>query len=237
MEKLKSGVRELMLYLSMRQLEQFELYYRELINWNRKINLTAITGYEDVQVRHFLDSLTVVLATGQLSDGLRVMDIGTGAGLPGIPVKIAFPGIRLTLLEATGKKAGFLKHLKSTLSMEDMEIVTGRAEELGHDPDYRDKFDIVLCRAVAALPALVELGLPFCTSSGRMVALKKGNIDNEIQESKKAIAMLGGRLSGMVPVNIEGLRDRRCLVVIDKVGATPAEYPRRPGLPTRRPIR
>ncbi len=226
-----------MLHLSMRQLEQFELYYRELINWNRKINLTAITGYEDVQVRHFLDSLTVVLATGQLSDGLRVMDIGTGAGLPGIPVKIAFPGIRLTLLEATGKKAGFLEHLKSTLSMEDMEIVTGRAEELGHDPDYRDKFDIVLCRAVAVLPALVELGLPFCTSSGRMVAWKKGNIDNEIQESKKAIAMLGGRLSGMVPVNIEGLRDRRCLVVIDKVGTTPAEYPRRPGLPTRRPIR
>jgi 16S rRNA (guanine527-N7)-methyltransferase len=238
MEVLKAGAGELGLHLSARQIEQFETYYRELIDWNRRVNLTAITGYEEVQVRHFLDSLTVVLGAGPLGGRyLRVVDIGTGAGLPGIPLKIVFPGLRLALLEATAKKVGFLEHLVDALSLEDVEIVAGRAEELGHDSSYREKFGLVLCRAVAALPALVELGLPFNAVGGRMVAQKKGDISRELEESRRAVAILGGSIGTMVPVDIDGLRDGRCLVIVEKVSATPPEYPRRPGLPARRPLR
>jgi len=236
MEALESGARGLGLALTGQQLEQFELYYHELVDWNRKVNLTAITEYKDVQVRHFLDSLTMVLAVGP-ADGLQAIDIGTGAGLPGIPLKIVFPVLRLTLLEATAKKIKFLEHLALRLSLNNVEIVSGRAEELGHDQRYRERFDLVLCRAVAALPALVELGLPFSAVGGRLVAWKKGDISQEIEASRKAIDLLGGSFNRTVPVDIEGLRDDRCLVVIEKVGATQPNYPRRPGVPARRPIR
>ena len=236
MEALNSGARELGLSLTRQQLERFELYYRDLVDWNRKVNLTAITECEDVQVRHFLDSLTVVLATGP-PDGLKVIDIGTGAGLPGIPLKIVYPEVRLTLLEATAKKVKFLEHIVGSLVLENVEILTGRAEGLGQDRRYRERFDLVLCRAVAALPALVELGLPFSVTGGRLVAWKKGDISREIEESGKAVAVLGGSFGRTVPVDIEGLRDGRCLVVIEKVSGTPDAYPRRPGLPARHPLR
>jgi 16S rRNA (guanine527-N7)-methyltransferase len=234
---LKRGAGELGLTLTPGQIEQFETYYRELVEWNRKVNLTAITGYEDVQVRHFLDSLTVVLATDVPPDGASVIDIGSGAGLPGIPFKIVFPAVRLTLLEATAKKVRFLEHLVKTLSLRDVEILAGRAEELGHEPRCREKFDLVLCRAVASLPALVELGLPFNAVSGRLVAWKKGDVSRELEASGRAVAVLGGRISATLPVEIDGLRDGRCLVVIEKISATPGAYPRRPGLPARRPLR
>jgi 16S rRNA (guanine527-N7)-methyltransferase len=236
MEALESGARGLGLGLTRPQLERFELYYRDLVDWNRKVNLTAITEYEDVQVRHFLDSLTAVLAIG-LPDGLKAIDIGTGAGLPGLPLKIVFPGLRLTLLEATAKKVKFLEHIVARLALENVEIVAGRAEEFGHDPRYRERFDLVLCRAVAALPALAELGLPFSAVGGRLVAWKKGDIGREVEEARKAVDLLGGRISRIVPVEVEGLRDGRCLVVVEKLGATPPAYPRRPGVPARRPIR
>ena len=236
METLVSGARELELGLTPRQLEQFERYYHELVDWNRRVNLTAITGYEDVQVRHFLDSLTAVLAARSPA-GLSVIDIGTGAGLPGIPLKIAFPGLRLILLESTAKKVKFLEHLVAVLALDDIEVAKGRAEELGHDPRYRERFDLVLCRAVAALPALVELGLPFAAIGGRLVAWKKGDIGREVEESGKAVSVLGGAFGEPVNVAIDGLRDGRCLVVVEKIKATPDTYPRRPGVPARRPLR
>ncbi len=146
MEKLKSGAQKLGLHLSPEQLEQFEIYYQELIDWNRKINLTSITDYEEVQVKHFLDSLTVTLAIKQedIGKSLSVIDVGTGAGLPGIPLKILLPAIRLALLEATAKKAKFLEHLIRKLGLDDVEIVVGRAEEAAHKPQYREKFDLVI---------------------------------------------------------------------------------------------
>jgi 16S rRNA (guanine527-N7)-methyltransferase len=235
MKILESGARELGLELTPAQQGQFELYYKELIDWNRRVNLTAIVDYEEVQVKHFLDSLTAVLA-GRVLNGLKAIDIGTGAGLPGIPLKIILPGLRLTLLEATAKKVRFLEHLADTLALDSIEIINARAEEIAYDARYRGRFDLVLCRAVAALPALVELGLPFAAIGGRLVAWKKGDIRGEVEKSRKAVAVLGGAFGRMVAVDIGGLRDDRCLVVIEKVSVTPDEYPRRPGLPARRPI-
>jgi 16S rRNA (guanine527-N7)-methyltransferase len=238
MEKLKAGVKELGLGLSPAQLEQFEVYYQELIDWNKRVNLTAVTDYEEVQLKHFLDSLTVTLGynlqMGQKD--LRIIDVGTGAGLPGIPLKIVFPDIKLTLLEATAKKAGFLRHIIQKLGLDNVEVVVGRAEEIAHQPKYREKFDLVLSRAVAPLTALVELTLPLGAIGGSFIAQKKGNIDEEIGRADKAIRLLGGRLRELKKVDLAGFADERYLVIIDKLSPTPEKYPRRPGLPAKRPI-
>jgi len=237
MEKLESGAQKLGLHLSPGQLEQFEVYYSELVDWNKRINLTSITDYEEVQIKHFLDSLTVAMAINPKDAGsLRVIDVGTGAGLPGIPLKILLPDIRLTLLEATAKKAKFLLHLIDRLGLDNVEIAVGRAEEAAHKPQYREKFDLVLSRAVASLPVLVELTLPFCIAGGRFVAQKKGDIEQEVKKSEKAIAAMGGRLSEIRPIELEELGDKRYLIIINKEKSTPAEYPRRPGMPAKRPI-
>jgi 16S rRNA (guanine527-N7)-methyltransferase len=238
MEILNSGAEKLGLHLSPHQLEQFEIYYKELIDWNRRMNLTSITDYEEVQVKHFLDSLTVIPAIRppEKGRGLNVIDVGTGAGLPGIPLKIMMPDIRLVLLEATAKKTKFLQHLVTSLGLESVEIVVGRAEEAAHDVRFREKSDVVLSRAVASLPALVELTLPFCAVGGRLIAQKKGDIAGEVEKSYKAIETLGGLLREIKPVALEGLDDKRYLVIIDKVKPTPEAYPRRPGLPARKPL-
>jgi len=225
------------LQLTPQQYEQFQVYYQELIDWNRRINLTAITDYDEVQVKHFLDSLTVVLALKRpLNKGIRLIDVGTGAGIPGIPLKILLPDIRLVLLDATRKKAKFLEYITERLDLKDVEIVVGRAEEIAHRSEYRQQFDLVLSRAVAGLPTLVELTLPFCAIGGRFIAQKKGSIQAEVQSAQPAISLLGGELADVKRIDLPEFNDRRWLVVIDKIGESLPQYPRRPGIPAKRPL-
>jgi 16S rRNA (guanine527-N7)-methyltransferase len=235
MERLVVGAERLGFELSQSQLESFRLYYEELVQWNERVNLTAIKDYDEVQTRHFLDSLTVALF---LDDApYPVLDVGTGAGFPGIPAKILFPNIRLSLLESTAKKAAFLSHLVDRLGLEGVEVVTGRAEQLAHDARYRETFDVVLSRGVARLDTLAELALPFCICGGCLVAQKKGKIDAEVDAASPVIDILGGRLREVRWVTLEELDEERALVVIDKCAGTPQVYPRRPGIPKKRPIR
>lgn len=238
MEKLVAGARKLGIDITPRQLEQFQTYYRELIDWNRRVNLTRITGYEEVQVKHFLDSLTVIPALRQpaLKEGFGVIDVGTGAGIPGIPLKILLPDIKLVLLDATAKKASFLRHVKQKLGLDEVEIVVGRAEDVAHQALYREKFELVLSRAVASLTTLVELALPFCAVGGSFIAQKKGVIDLEISQASRAIGLMGGKLLRVEKVELAEFADGRWLVVIDKVSPTPPQYPRRPGIPAKRPL-
>jgi 16S rRNA (guanine527-N7)-methyltransferase len=237
MEKLSSGAAALGLPLNPRQLEQFSSYYRELLSWNRRLNLTRITDYDEVQVKHFLDSLTVILAY-PLTEGsdCRLIDVGTGAGMPGLPVKILFPEVRLVLLESVTKKTAFLHHLIEKLKLSKIEIVAGRAETVAHQPEYREGFDLVLARAVAPLATLAELTLPFCTVGGVFIGQKKGAIELELSQADRAVGLLGGRLREVRQVELAHFSEPRRLVVIDKVSPTPASYPRRAGLPAKRPL-
>ncbi|MBE9513349.1 MAG: 16S rRNA (guanine(527)-N(7))-methyltransferase RsmG [Chloroflexi bacterium] len=238
MEKLESGARKIGLQLSPRQLEQFYIYYQELVDWNKRVNLTRITGCEEVQIKHFLDSLTVSLAWPPPKTGtyLHLIDVGSGAGMPGLPLKILFPDVRLVLLEATSKKAAFLRHLVDKLELANTELVIGRAEDVAHQLNYRGNFEVVLSRGVAPLATLVELTLPFCIVGGSLIAQKKGNIEPEISQASQAISLLGGKLREVKQINLEELADERQLVIIDKVSPTPELYPRRPGIPSKRPL-
>ena len=238
MKLLESGAKKIGLSLSQEQLEQFNIYYQELLEWNRRMNLTSITDYEEVQVKHFLDSLTVTLALNQPIDSknLRIIDVGTGAGMPGLPLKLMFPDARLVLLDATTKKATFLHHIKDKLGLENVETVVGRAEEVAHLAEYRESFDIVLSRAVAPLATLAELTLPFCAVGGSFIAQKKGVIEPEVSQADRAISLLGGNLREVKKIELEELADDRYLIIIDKVSPTPEKYPRRPGMPAKRPL-
>jgi 16S rRNA (guanine527-N7)-methyltransferase len=235
MERLKAGAEKLGIELNAGQLEQFKVFYEELVDWNRQINLTAITDYEEVQLKHFLDSLTVSLVC-KPTKGKGVIDVGTGAGMPGIPLKIAFPDIKLVLLEATAKKVSFLHHIIQKLGLNGVEIIVGRAEEVAHVPRYRERFGLVLSRAVAALPTLIELTMPFCTLGGSFIAQKKGDVDGEVCRADKAISALGGKLRELKKIELAEFADERYLIVIDKIAPTPEEYPRRPGVPGKKPL-
>jgi len=239
MKKLIEGAGKLGIEFNARQVKQFELYYRELIEWNKKMNLTAITDYSSVQIKHFLDSLTITLALPQQEmqrPNFDIIDIGTGAGFPGVPLKILLSQPRLVLIEPTTKKTAFLRHIIDKLELENIEIVNSRAEEAAHLSPYREQFAVVLSRAVASLPELVELTLPFCRIGGRFIAQKKGDIDEEVNGAKKAIATLGGKLNRIKKIELDEFEDVRYMVIVDKICATPNKYPRRPGFPRRRPI-
>ena len=239
MEQLAAGAARLGYPLTSAQLSLFETYRTELMVWNEHTNLTSITDEAQVELRHFLDSLTVLLAldAGEAaSPCLRILDVGSGAGCPGVPLKIVLPQARVSLLEATGKKVRFLRHLITALGLLDIEILQGRAEDLGRLPPHRETFPLVVSRAVAPLATLVELCLPFCSVGGSFIALKKGDISREIQEACAAIRLLGGDNPRISSIPLSLLDGDRCLVSIRKIAPTPDRYPRRPGIPAKRPL-
>ena len=240
MSLLVDGAAELGIQLDSRRIEQFDRYYRELEEWNKRANLTSINGYEETQVRHFLDSLTVCLAFRRLPDSAppmeRVVDVGSGAGFPGLPLKLAFPHLELHLIESVGKKTAFLEHLSGLLKLDGVTVHNGRAESLARNPVMRDAFDLALVRGVARLSLLLEYTLPFCRIGGQVVALKHGGLDSELAEAEFALAELGGRQAGVFPVSLGGLTDDRIVAAFEKVSPTPERYPRRVGIPAKRPL-
>ena len=244
MKLLAEGAKSLGIQLSDGQLEEFELYYRALADWNERANLTSITGYEEVQLRHFLDSLTVFLPfRGGLGDlprrfeeVQRVVDIGSGAGFPGLPLKLAFPKIELHLVESVGKKTAFIKHVVRLLGLEDVVVHNIRAEALAREVEIRESFDLALVRGVARLSLLLEYSLPYCRVGGMTVAHKHGGMEVELAEAEFALTELGGRVAGMFPVTLDGLTDDRTVVAFEKITPTPDRYPRRVGIPAKRPL-
>jgi 16S rRNA (guanine527-N7)-methyltransferase len=239
MEKLVDGVRQLGLPLTDHQLNQFQVYYEQLADWNSRVNLTGITGYEEVQIKHFVDSLSIVLTLegAKWADGnFALLDIGTGAGMPGIPLKLVYPKAKLVLLDSIAKKTAFLVHITERLRLEGVEVLTSRAEEIGHLAEYRERFDLVVCRAVSQLATVAELTLPFCTIGGIAVVPKKARIESELSEADSAVTLLGGKLKTVQQVAVRGLEEH-VLVVLEKTSPTPVAYPRRPGIPAKRPLR
>lgn len=224
--------------LSAIQLEQFRLYRDELISWNRSLNLTAINTPEEIELKHFADSLSVfpALEKEALQGSPEVIDIGTGAGFPGIPLKIAFPYIRLTLLDSTQKKLRFIEHVITRLGLDNASTVAGRAEEIAHDPSHRSRYQLVLSRAVAKLPTLAELCLPYCSANGFFVAYKKGDIYQEVASCQNAVERVGGKIKGLAKVTFPGLEDGRFIVIMEKISPTPLKYPRRSGIPLKNPL-
>lgn len=221
------------------QLAAFQTYADELTAWNAKSNLTAITDAQGVQIKHFLDSLTCLTAlrTAPSAPAPSIVDVGTGAGFPGIPLKIVCPAIRLTLVEATGKKVAFLEHLIDRLELAGVTAVKARAEEIGQDPAHREQYDWAVARAVADLPVLVEFLLPLVRVGGKCLAQKGESAPAEAQAAEKALRLLGGQLNQLIPVELPGVAETRYLVLVDKIAATPAKYPRRAGVPAKNQLK
>lgn len=221
--------------LTPEQLEQFDIYLNELLEWNQKFNLTAIRDIEGIQVKHFLDSLSVVRAFPEAFVPQSMIDIGTGAGFPGIPLKILFPDARLTLVESIKKKAGFCVHMVDILGLKNVVISSSRAEEIGQDPAHRGQYQLALARAVAKMPVLAEYLLPLVELGGLVVMQKSFRAHEEAEISRNAIRLMGGKLVDILPVKLPGVEER-FLVSLEKIKPTPAEFPRRVGIPSRSPI-
>ena len=238
MELLVKGAAALGIQLDTTQTGQFRRYYDLIMEWNKRFNLTRITDREQAILHHFLESLSISLvlspALGR-SNG-RVLDLGSGAGLPGVPLMIAFPGLQVTLLDATAKKTKFLAHVVHELSLSNLTVCTGRAESLAHDTELRESFDAVVAKGVAKLNVLAELTLAFCRVGGIVVAQKGRAVHDEIQEADRAIGLMGGETEDVKEVTLLGAAEPRSLVVIRKSAPTPGRYPRRPGMPAKRPL-
>ena len=234
-DDLSEVAKEYGLELTSDQISAFNRYYELLVEWNEKINLTAITEPREVAIKHIVDSLSCYqedLFAGDIS----LIDVGTGAGFPGLPLKIFCPELKLTLLDSLNKRVKFLQLVVDELGLKDVEVIHARSEEAARNKKYREQFDLATARAVARLPIICEYCLPFVKQGGTFIALKGRQYEEEIQEAQKAFSVLGGKLVKSMPVKLPELEDKRAVVYIKKEKATPKVYPRKAGTPERNPI-
>lgn len=232
---LESKAKELSLTFSERQIKQFEDYYRILIEWNHVMNLTAITEYEEVVEKHFIDSLSIINAM-DFSEIFNIIDIGTGAGFPGIPLKIAFPDINITLLDSLNKRVKFLNEVIEQLGLNNINAIHGRAEDYAKQKEYREQYDLCVSRAVANLSTLSEYCLPYVKINGLFIPYKSGDIDVELEKSEHAVSILGGVVSDVIRFQLPGTDIGRSFVKIKKIKSTGKKYPRKAGLPSKEPL-
>lgn len=233
----KSDINKLNIHLSEEQIDQFLKYYELLVEWNEKMNLTAITQYDEVMKKHFVDSLSLIKAYEDIDQKeMKVIDIGTGAGFPGLALKIAFPNLHMTLLDSLNKRISFLNTVIDELHLKNVNAIHGRAEDFAKQADYREVYDLSVSRAVANLATLSEYCLPFVKIGGLFISYKSEKISEELQYSKKAINVLGGEISKQVEFELPDSDIYRNLFVIKKLKSTPKKYPRKAGLPAKEPI-
>ncbi|CEG29486.1 16S rRNA methyltransferase GidB [Bacillus sp. B-jedd] len=221
--------------LSSAQLGQFETYFETLVEWNEKMNLTAITDREEVYLKHFFDSLSAAFYF-DFSGSPSLCDVGAGAGFPSIPLKIAFPGLKVTIVDSLNKRITFLNHLAKALKLDNVQFIHDRAETFGRNPAHRESYDIVTARAVARLSVLSELCLPLARQGGSFVAMKAANAKEELADAKKAITLLGGKTKDTHTFSLPIEESERTIIVIQKEKTTPKKYPRKPGTPNKIPI-
>ncbi|SHF03915.1 16S rRNA (guanine(527)-N(7))-methyltransferase RsmG [Schwartzia succinivorans] len=234
-EILKKAAEEYGISLSETQLRQFDRYQELLVEWNQKMNLTALTEPKDVAIKHMIDSVSVY-DEKWFSEGMSVIDVGTGAGFPGLPLKILCPSLKVTLLDSLNKRVKFLETVVSELGLSDIVCVHARAEEAARQKQYREKFDAVVSRAVARLPILAEYDLPFVRVGGFFAAMKGAKYEEEAEEAKKAVKLLGGGEPHLREIKLPGLEDKRGIIYIRKEKKTPSVYPRKAGTPEKNPI-
>lgn len=233
---LTEKVKELSIVLNDKQIQQFEQYYNILVEWNKVMNLTAITEYEEVVEKHFLDSLTIVNAI-HVEKIETLIDVETGAGFPGIPLKIAFPHLKVTLLDSLNKRIKFLNEVIDLLELNDIKAIHGRAEDYAKQAEYREQYDICVSRAVANLATLSEYCLPYVKVDGLFVPYKSGEIDEELKSSEKAVSILGGKVEEVVKFQLPGTDIGRSFVKIHKIKETKKKYPRKAGMATKEPLK
>lgn len=217
------------------QMKQFELYFQELVEWNNKMNLTAITDEEGVYLKHFYDSISAVFFQ-DFTKPLNVVDVGAGAGFPSIPIKICFPNLKITIVDSLNKRISFLQHLVATLELKNVSLFHDRAEAFAKNKQHREKYDLVIARAVARMPVLAELCLPLAKVGGIFLAMKGPEVVNEIVDGKKAITILGGEVIRTENLQLPFEESERYFVFIEKRKKTPNAYPRKPGTPNKQPL-
>ena len=232
-DKFKQGLVNLKLELNEKQIEQFLKYYEMLIEKNKVMNLTAITEYDEVIEKHFLDSISLCQVY-DLSKPVKILDMGTGAGFPGIPLKIAFPEVEITLADSLNKRIKFLDEVVAELGLEKVTTVHARAEELARNKDHRESYDLVVSRAVANLSTLGEYCIPFVKMGGSFVSYKSGEVDEEVNAAGKAIKILGGQIKDVYKFDLSD--QKRSFVTIEKIKTTPKTYPRKAGTPSKEPL-
>ncbi|WP_379155963.1 16S rRNA (guanine(527)-N(7))-methyltransferase RsmG [Paenibacillus sp. sgz5001063] len=221
--------------LTPKQLEQFELYFKELVSWNEKMNLTGITERDQVYMKHFYDSLSLSFFMN-MEDVHKLADIGSGAGFPGIPLKICFPHLRLTIVDSLSKRISFLQHISDTLELQNVQLIHGRAEDIARQFIHRDAYDLVTARAVARLSLLNEFCLPFTRKDGLFAAMKGNDPTEELAEAKRSFKELRAELSKVESFSLPVEESSRHIVFIRKTGATPTKYPRKAGMPAKAPL-